>query len=55
MKKTFKREVAVALLLVMCWCMYSDQVDMLEIVVWPFITFAAAAFGIDAFAKQVQR
>jgi hypothetical protein len=54
-KKTFKREVAVLMLLGLGGLVFLDRVDMVEIMVWPIVGFAAAAFGLDAVAKQWSR
>jgi hypothetical protein len=54
MKKTYKREVAIALLL---WLLYVVEVKnetIIEILVWPIFSFAAAAFGFDAYGKLQQ-
>lgn len=54
MNKTFKRELAVALLL---WLIYVTEVKdatLVEILVWPIFSFAAAAFGFDAYGKLQQ-
>ena len=48
MKKTFKREIAVALLL---WLVYIVEVKddtIIEILVWPIFAFVTAAFGLVA-------
>lgn len=53
--KTYKRELAVILLL---WLMYVVEVKdaiIVEILVWPVFSFAAAAFGFDQYAKLQQR
>lgn len=52
--KTYKRELAVALLL---WLMYVTEVKdetLVEILVWPIFSFVAAAFGFDAYGKLQQ-
>lgn len=52
--KTYKRELAVALLL---WLVYVTEVKdatIVEILVWPIFSFAAAAFGFDQYAKLQQ-
>lgn len=52
--KTYKRELAVALLL---WLMYVTEVKdetLVEILVWPIFSFAAAAFGFDQYSKLQQ-
>jgi len=54
MNKTYKREVAIALLL---WLMYIVEVkdaNIIEILVWPIFSFAAAAFGFDQYSKLQQ-
>ena len=52
--KTYKRELAVILLV---WLMYVVEVKdatIVEILVWPVFSFAAAAFGFDQYAKLQQ-
>tara|TARA_R100000541_G_scaffold58337_1_gene69430 strand:- start:643 stop:816 length:174 start_codon:yes stop_codon:yes gene_type:complete len=51
--KTYKREVAVGLLLGLGYLTFMDNLEMVKIVVWPIIGFAAGAFGIDAI-KQLR-
>jgi hypothetical protein len=53
-KKTFKREIAVALLLWLIYIVEVKDVSMIEVLVWPIFTFVGAAFGIDAYIKQLQ-
>ena len=50
--KTFKREVAAALLLALGYTVWSGDHEMVNILVWPVMTFAGAAFGLDAVVKQ---
>ena len=63
--KTYKREVAViqlvlhwALVMFICWLVYNDKpvdgvIDLaVGLAVWVY-GFAAAAFGMDSWAKQV--
>lgn len=52
-KKTYKREVASALLLVLFYLMFTDKLEMVNAVVWPIMGFAAGAFGIAA-VKQLR-
>lgn len=52
--KTWKRELAVALIVGLCVVVYFDNLEMVKVLVWPVFTFAAAAFGLDSYAKQVQ-
>ena len=53
--KTFKREIAVALLVWLVYIVEVKDVTIIEVLVWPIFTFAAAAFGIDAYGKLQQR
>jgi len=50
-RKSFKREVAVALLIWLVYIVEVKDVTIIEVLVWPIFTFAAAAFGIDAYGK----
>jgi len=52
--KTYKREVSIGLLLGLGYVVWTGDVSMVEVLVWPVFTFAAAAFGLDSYAKQVQ-
>lgn len=54
MKKTFKREVAIALFLWLVYVVEVKDVDIVQVLVWPIFSFAAAAFGFDAFGKLQQ-
>ena len=51
--KTYKREVAVALLLVLGYLIFNNNVEMVNVVIWPIIGFATGAFGIAA-VKQLR-
>lgn len=65
MRKTFKREVAVSLLATIIALGAnsvaadvfgydaSNSIAVLGIITVPFVAFAAAAFGMDSYAKQV--
>ncbi len=44
-KKTYARELACVLLLSMLYFGYKGEVELVEALVWPFISFAVAAFG----------
>lgn len=52
--KTYKREAAVVLLLWFGYLVEFHDVKVVEIVVWPIFGFAAAAFGLDAYSKQLR-
>jgi len=58
MQKTYKREVAISMLMFVVgahtagmW--FSEAVQMAEYLTTPVFMFAGAAFGMDAYAKQV--
>lgn len=52
--KTYKRELAVALLIWLMYVVETKDVSVVEVLVWPVFTFAAAAFGFDQYAKLQQ-
>lgn len=53
-EKTLKREVAVVLLLWLAYVVEVKDESLVEILVWPVFSFAAAAFGFDQYAKLQQ-
>lgn len=55
MKKTFKRELAVALLIWFVYIVEVKDVSIIETLVWPVFTFVTAAFGLDQYNKLQQR
>jgi len=52
--KTYKRELAVALLLWLVYVVEVKDATVVEIHVWPIFSIAAAAFGFDQYAKLQQ-
>ena len=52
--RTYKREVAVLLLVGVAYVVFTGNIPMVEVIVWPAFTFAMAAFGLDSYAKQVK-
>lgn len=52
-KKTFKRELAVALLIWLGYVVEVKDVQIVEVLVWPIFAFVGAAFGFDAYSKQL--
>jgi len=52
--KTYKREVALFLLIFFCYVVYVGNIGMVEVIVWPIFAFAMAAFGLDGYAKQIR-
>lgn len=49
--KTYKREVAVGLLLWLAYVVEVKDAEIIQILVWPIFSFAGAAFGFDAYSK----
>ena len=54
MSKTYKREVAIALIVWLAYVVEVKDAEIIEILVWPIFSFAAAAFGFDAYGKLQQ-
>jgi hypothetical protein len=50
--KTYKREVAVILLFYLAYLGLYGRVEVLEVIVWPFMLFVGAAFGMEWASKQ---
>jgi hypothetical protein len=50
--KTYKRELAVVLLIWLMYVVETKDASTIEILVWPVFTFAALAFGMDWFGKS---
>ena len=50
--KTYKREVAVALLIWLAYVVEMKDANVVEVIIWPVFTFAALAFGIDWWGKS---
>lgn len=54
MRKTFKRELAVVLLVWLFYIVEVKDVEIIEILVWPVFAFVTAAFGLDQYSKLQQ-
>jgi dolichol kinase len=52
--KTYKREVAMLLLGFFCFVVFTGDVGMVQVIVWPIFAFAMASFGLDGYAKQIK-
>lgn len=50
--KTYKREIAGALLVWLAYVVEVKDVSVVEVLVWPVFTFVALAFGLDWFNKS---
>lgn len=53
--KTWKRELSVALLVGLFYVVFTGDVKMAEVLVWPVFTFAALSFGLDWTGKSGSR
>lgn len=53
--KTYKRELAVALLVWLGYIVEVKDASLVEVLVWPVFAFLGAAFGLDAYSKQLQQ
>ena len=51
-RKTYKREVAMALLVWLAYVVETKDANIIEILVWPIFTFVGLAFGMDWFGKS---
>ena len=52
--KTYKRELAMLLLVWLVYLVEVKDVEIVEILVWPVFSFVTAAFGFDQYAKLQQ-
>lgn len=50
-QKTFKREVAAIMLLWLVYIVETKDVEIINVLVWPIFSFAAASFGLDVYSK----
>ena len=53
--KTYKREIALALLVWLAYIVETKDVQIIEILAWPIMVYVGAAFGIDQYGKLHQR
>ena len=49
--KTYKRELAVILLVWLVYIVETKNESIIEVLVWPVFTFVTAAFGLDQYSK----
>lgn len=47
--KTMKRELGYLFALILCWEIYNDKTDMVETIVWPFVSYIAAVSGLHIY------
>jgi hypothetical protein len=53
-KRTFKRELAVALIIWLIYVVETKDASIVEVLVWPVFAFVTAAFGLDQYSKLQQ-
>jgi len=51
--KTFKRELALMMLVFLGGLAFWGNVQMVELFITPIFAFVTIAFGLDAYAKQI--
>lgn len=49
--KTFKREFAITLVAMLLFQIWKGNTDMVEVIIWPIMTFAAGAAGLQIYDK----
>lgn len=52
--KTYKRELAVVLLVWLAYVVEVKDTALVEVLVWPVFAYVMAAFGFDQYAKLQQ-
>ena len=52
--KTWKRELGVLFAAVLCYEIFIGNTEMVDIIIWPFVTFIAASAGLHIY-DRVQR
>lgn len=50
--KTWKRETGILFTALLCYQIYLNNIAMVEVIIWPFITFIAAAAGLHIYDKN---
>jgi len=50
--KTWKREIAMALLGFIFYLGFIGDITVLEVVIWPFMLYVGAAYGMEWASKQ---
>lgn len=49
--KTFKREFAITLVAMLLYQIWEGNTSMVEVIIWPIMTFAAGAAGLQIYDK----
>lgn len=53
--KTGKRELAWVFSAVLVWSIYSGDSDMVEAIIWPILSYIAAASGLHIYQRGASR
>lgn len=53
-EKTYKRELAIILLMWFIYLVETKDINIVEVTIWPVFSFVTAAFGFDAYGKLQQ-
>jgi hypothetical protein len=53
--KTFKREYAGAMFIVLMYLVLYDKTEMVELVIWPFLSFIATSAGLHIYDRTTSR
>lgn len=53
-RKTWKREVALSLLVFWGYNVYLGDINMVEVITTPIFFYVLGAFGMDAYSKQMK-
>lgn len=53
--KTFKREYAGAMFIVLMYLVLYDKTEMVDLVIWPFLSFIATSAGLHIYDKTTSR
>ena len=53
-EKTYKRELAIILLVWFIYLVETKDINIVEVTIWPVFSFVTAAFGFDAYGKLQQ-
>ena len=48
-EKTYKRELAIILLVWFIYLVETKDINIVEVTIWPVFSFVTAAFGFDAY------
>jgi len=52
--KTLKRELTALFSIILCWEIYINNVEMVEVIVWPVVTLIAASAGLHLYGGMQQ-